>query len=99
MKYSHFSHNGHVLPIEQAVVPLGNIEYSYGFGVYETIRLANDRIYFLEEHCRRLMDSAAIISLEHGFTPEFVKKSVKKLVEKAKPEACNIKVLLVGGKT
>ncbi len=35
MDFKYFSKNGKILPIEQAVIPFSNIEYSYGFGVYE----------------------------------------------------------------
>lgn len=99
MAYTYFSRNGEVLPAAQAVVPLDNIEYSYGFGVYETVRVAKDRCLFLEEHCRRLMGSARIISLQHKFSSEFVAKSAKELIAENKAENCNLKVLLMGGKS
>ncbi len=96
MAYQYFSHNGKVLPIEQAVVPLSSIEYTYGFGVYETIRLQGGTTYFLQEHCERLMESARVIDLEHAFSADFVQKSISELVQKTKAETCNLKVLLVG---
>jgi branched-chain amino acid aminotransferase len=96
MAYSYFSRNGAILPIEQAVVPLGNVEYSYGFGVYETIRVSKGTAYFLEEHCQRLMESAKIISLAHTFSAASVQAGVKELLEKNSAETCNLKVLLIG---
>ncbi|PIZ62754.1 hypothetical protein COY17_02105 [Candidatus Saccharibacteria bacterium CG_4_10_14_0_2_um_filter_52_9] len=99
MAFTHFSHNGAILPIDQAVIPLSSVEYSYGFGVYETIRVSKGKIHFLEEHCQRLMESARILTLQHIFTNEFVADSVKELVKKLAAETCNIKLLLVGGPT
>lgn len=94
-----FSHNGTILSAEQAVIPLSSVEYSYGYGVYETIRVSKGRLYFPDEHTQRLMESAKTIALEHEFSADFVKKSVQELLAKNQAETCNIKVLLIGGAT
>ncbi|HEX5744328.1 MAG TPA: aminotransferase class IV [Candidatus Saccharimonadales bacterium] len=97
MAYKYFSKNGKVLPAEQAVVPLADIEYAYGFGVYETIRLSKGRLLFLGEHCERLMGSARIIGLHHSLSKESVARNVKELVDRNKADNCNVKILLIGG--
>lgn len=99
MIFRHFSRNGNILPVEAAQVPLGNIEYAYGFGVYESIRVSNGVLYFLEEHVGRLMESAHVISLLHPFTQGGVSDAVTKLLEKNEAATCNVKILLIGGKT
>lgn len=86
-------------PIEEAVIPLSNVEYSYGFGVYETIRFTKGRAIFIDDHVDRLLKSARIIEIEHEFDGKFIKSSVKELLEKNQVTACNIKVLLIGGAT
>jgi branched-chain amino acid aminotransferase len=97
MVYRYFSHNGVILPIGQAVVPVDSIEYAYGFGVYETIRVTNGRVDFLAEHSERLLESARIITLDHTFSVPFVEKAVTELVKKVQPGTCNLKLLLIGG--
>lgn len=97
MTYKYFLRNGDVLPVEQAAVPLADIEYAYGFGVYETIRLSKDSLLFLDEHCERLIESARIIGLRHGLSKESVARSVKELVDKNEAANCNVKILLIGG--
>src|SRR6185369_16803459 len=97
MEFKYFSHNGRLLPVSEANVPLSLVEYSYGFGVYENIRYANGVIYFLEDHAERLQESARTRGLEHEFTDEFIKNSVLELVKSADREAYNLKVLLIGG--
>ena len=67
MDFKYFSKNGELLPVEDAVVPLANIEYQYGFGVYETIRVVHGTPYFLKDHLERLQESARLIGLEHSF--------------------------------
>jgi D-alanine transaminase/branched-chain amino acid aminotransferase len=99
MSYKYFSRNGKILPSAEAVVPLSDIQYSYGFGVYETVRVAHGKDYFLQEHCERLVESARIIGLPHTFSHAFVAKSARELTSKNKAESCNLKVLLIGGST
>lgn len=99
MAYQYFSHNGNLLPIEQATIPLSDVEYSYGFGVYETIRVSKGRPLFVAEHAQRLLESARIIGLEHQLSAENLQKSIDDLIEKNAADTCNLKALLIGGKT
>ena len=99
MNFKWFSRNGKILPVAEAVVPLSNIEYSYGFGVYETIRVQNGKPRFLEDHLERLVESAAIINLEHIFTPKGIDVAVRELVAKNAADICNLKILLIGAKS
>ncbi|HWB38650.1 MAG TPA: aminotransferase class IV [Candidatus Saccharimonadales bacterium] len=97
MTYRYFSANGQVLPTDQALVPLDSIAYSYGFGVYETIRVNDGAVYFLPQHLARLMTSANAIDLAHNFNSDFLQKAINDLVEANKAETCNLKILLIGG--
>ncbi len=99
MEFKYFSKNGEVLRIEQAAMPLSNIEYQYGFGVYESVRRANGIVYFLKDHLERLMESARIIGLEHSFSSQSIDSYISELVLKNGAGTCNIKILLVGGRT
>ena len=99
MSFDTFSRNGEILPAEQATIPLANIEYAYGFGVYETIRAVRGTALFLDQHTVRLMTSANVIGLEHAFTAAQVAKWTNALLASIKADACNFKILLVGGRT
>ncbi len=96
MNYYYFSKNGAILPVEQAVVSLGSVEYSYGFGVYETIRVVKNKALFIVDHLQRLNTSAKIIDLQHQFTSQNISKWVYELIDKNEAQACNIKILLIG---
>lgn len=99
MSQQYFSKNGEILPIDQAVVPIDDVAYSYGFGVYETLRVSNGIPYFIDQHAERLMASARAIELDHPFSAEFFINSVHELIEKNQISTGNIKALLVGGNT
>ncbi|HSW96727.1 MAG TPA: aminotransferase class IV [Candidatus Saccharimonadales bacterium] len=97
MTFTHFSKNGQILPREQATVSLFNIEYSYGYGVYETLKVRNGIIYFVEQHLERLEHSAKIIELVHPYTKEDIKIYIQELIQQhGNIDACNIKLLLIG---
>lgn len=96
MNFSYFSKNGEILSIEQAVYPLTSIEFTYGFGVYETIKVRNTFHYFLDQHVNRLFDSADIINLQHQFTEEEIKKYILNFIQSIKEHSYNLKLLLIG---
>jgi branched-chain amino acid aminotransferase len=98
-QFEYFSHNGELLPVDQAVVPLSSIEYLYGFGVYESVRVSKGVIYFLDDHVERLLKSASLIELAHTLTPDSVSQNVKELADKNRITTCNIKIVLIGGPT
>jgi len=97
MDFKYFSKNGEILPAEEAVIPLSNIEYQYGFGVYENIRVNDGVPYFLKDHIERLLESARIIGLEHTFDESSLQKSVNELIKKNRAGTYNLKILLIGG--
>src|SRR5436190_8586337 len=103
MSFPFFSKSGEILPIEQANIPLSNIAYQYGFGVYESLKVRNGILYFVEQHIERLFNSAKEIGLEHGFEREKVRGWVEKIQKQVQYDdekfSCNFKMLLIGGKT
>lgn len=98
MAFSVFSKNGVLLPSAEATVPLSDIAYAYGFGVYESIRVVRGRALFLEDHLKRLLHSAEILKLEHTLDTTTMSAWVDALAKKTEADAFNIKMLLIGGK-
>lgn len=97
MNFSHFSKNGEILPVSEAHVSLFNIEYSYGFGVYETLKVRNGVLYFVDQHLERLAHSAAVIGIPQKFSSAEIKKYIHAFITELKVVSCNIKILLIGG--
>jgi branched-chain amino acid aminotransferase len=99
MTFTHFSKNGEMLSIDQAVVSVRDLHFQYGFGVYEALRVRNSIVYFVNMHVDRLIESARIIGLEHIYSQAQIIDFIKKVSEKNNLESANIKMLLIGGKT
>ncbi|HEX8575113.1 MAG TPA: aminotransferase class IV [Flavobacterium sp.] len=65
-----------------------NRAFLYGDGVFDTLKIVNDTILFLEDHYFRLMASMRIVRMEipMNFTIEFFEKEILNL---AKANVCN----------
>ncbi len=99
MAFDHCLKNGEILMMQQAHVSIGNIEYAYGFGVYETIRVVHGAPVFLKQHLDRLFLSAGIIGLTHALTEGTIHTWIGALIQATKADTCNLKILLIGGRT
>lgn len=78
---------------------VANIEYAYGFGVYETLRVVGGKPRFLADHLARLEKSAQIIGLEHAITLGELQLWIQQLLQAESIDVCNLKILLIGGRT
>ncbi len=92
-----FSLNGKLLPIDQAVISLDNLEFSYGFGVYEIVKVRNKILYFPEKHIERLFHSAKTIKLTVPLSFEAVFSALKEFTNAIAEQSYNIKILCVAG--
>jgi branched-subunit amino acid aminotransferase/4-amino-4-deoxychorismate lyase len=88
--------NGEIIPANQAKVSVLNIEYSYGFGVYETVRVTKGVPYFIAEHIARLLSSAALVDLAHAYSTERIAEYVNILIAATGMDTFNLKMLLIG---
>ena len=61
-----------------------NRAFLYGDGVFETLKVINNKILFLEDHYFRLMSSMRVIRMEipMNFTMEYLEKQILALVNK-----------------
>jgi branched-subunit amino acid aminotransferase/4-amino-4-deoxychorismate lyase len=99
MNGPYFSRNGVLTPVAEATVPLDDLAFAYGFGVYETLKVRHGVVYFADKHEDRLWHSARTIGLEHPYRLGDFEKFVRALVEANAIDDANLKALLIGGPT
>lgn len=73
--------NGRLMPGSEASISVFDHGLLYGDGVFEGIRFYRERAFRLQEHLRRLMDSAAAIRLTVPYTQEALTQAVADIVE------------------
>ena len=75
--------NGQFKPADTAVLQYSNRGFSYGDGVFETIRVINNEVLFWEDHYFRLMSSMRIMRMEipQEFSPEKLEDDIHSLIK------------------
>ncbi|SDI79017.1 D-amino acid aminotransferase [Lutimaribacter saemankumensis] len=68
--------NGRIVPKAQAMVSVYDSGFMLGDGVWEGLRLYNNRWAFIDEHMDRLFEAAKAIDLDIGMTREQVVSAV-----------------------
>ncbi|MBS7232313.1 aminotransferase class IV [Flavobacterium psychroterrae] len=73
--------NGNIVAQEENILTQ-NRAFLYGDGVFETLKIVNNKILFLEDHYFRLMASMRVVRMEipMNFTMEFFEEQVLNLV-------------------
>lgn len=74
--------DGRFVPKEEASVSVYDHGFLYGDGVFEGIRVYGGRVFKLDEHVRRLYDSAKAILLEVPMPPEEMKRVIVETVRR-----------------
>jgi len=70
--------NGSVMANNEAVISVFNRGFNYGDSVFETLKVSNNKILFLEDHYFRLMASMRILRMEipMNFTLEYIEGQI-----------------------
>jgi branched-chain amino acid aminotransferase len=74
--------DGRFVPKEEASVSVYDHGFLYGDGVFEGIRVYGGRVFRLDEHVRRLYESAKSILLEIPIPPEEMKRLILEAVRR-----------------
>jgi len=74
--------NGNIVEQDDNILTQ-NRAFLYGDGVFETLKIVNNKILFLEDHYFRLMASMRVVRMEipMNFTMEFLEEQVLSLVQ------------------
>lgn len=69
--------NGDIVPLKEAKISVFDRVFQYGDGVFEGIRCYDGKVFKLDEHVRRLFDSARAIHIEIPLSHEDMKEAIK----------------------
>ncbi|HEV2914168.1 MAG TPA: branched-chain amino acid transaminase [Pyrinomonadaceae bacterium] len=91
-------HNGEFIKWEDARVHVMSHVLHYGSSVFEGIRCYKTKrgpaVFRLREHMQRLINSAKIYRMEHGWTGEQLSAACVELVRRSKLEQCYLRPII-----
>ena len=89
--------NNQIKPINEAGVPVTDLLVQRGYGIFDFLRVANDKPLFIEDHLDRFFHSASIMRLPIPQTREQIKEIVQELIQKNKMPYSGMRLLIAGG--
>ena len=86
MNNTTYNWNGELIHSDTLKIGLDNRGLNYGDGVFETLKYANGRINFWEDHYFRLMSSMRIMRMEisMSFSAEYLEEQLLQTVQEKK---------------
>ncbi|NEV94334.1 aminotransferase class IV [Psychroflexus sp. YR1-1] len=86
--------NGEIQSVENSSLSLNNRGYTYGDGLFETLRVINSKIMFWESHYFRLMSSMRILRMQipMEFSPEYLEEKIIELIQANDLEKASVRV-------
>ncbi|MBU0927510.1 MAG: aminotransferase class IV [Spirochaetes bacterium] len=88
--------NGKLAAPAEAVFALDDVDATYGYGCYETLKVRGGALFFSEFHEERLLRSAAILGIGHSLRPGDMTKALGLLLRDNGATECNVKVMMIG---
>lgn len=75
-------YNGKYDEIDKMMIPMSDRSHWFGDGVYDATCARNYKIMAIDEHINRFFNSARLVEINLGFTKEYLKNLLNKLVQK-----------------
>ena len=89
--------NGQFLPDAQAVVPINDRGFMYGDGLFETMRVVNERPFRMPQHLERMARGADFLKIQCPFTPKELQQFAKQLIKRNQMRDAILRVALTRG--
>lgn len=89
--------HGEIVPESQAVIPVFDLGFIRGYGVFDFFTVNQGVPVFLNEHLTRFLNSANQVNLVSPFGIKELRKHVLELIARNKMITGTIKVILTGG--
>jgi branched-chain amino acid aminotransferase len=93
--------NGKFLDEKEAKISVYDLGLLRGYAVFDFLRTYNQKPFYLDDHLKRLLNSAKLIGLKHNYNLKFLRKitlqTLKKNIQKGLEY--NIRIILTGGES
>lgn len=88
------NYNGRLLQAQKEIITANNRAFKYADSLFETIKVRDAKICFLEDHYFRLMASMRILRMEipHNFTLAFFEQEIVKTIAELKSPLVRVRI-------
>lgn len=87
--------NGEFLPLSEAKIPVADYGFLYGYGVFETMRSYQGKVFRLERHLARLTESAGKLGIMAR--PDDLKQAVEDTIRKNAVQEARVRLSMTPG--
>ncbi|MCK4863169.1 MAG: aminotransferase class IV [Dehalococcoidales bacterium] len=91
--------NGSLVPRSEARISVFDHGFLYGYGLFETMRAYNGKIFLLERHIKRLLGSAVTIGLGDSLAGIDLNKACLDTLKANKLEDARLRLTVTGGES
>ena len=88
--------NGKIVPADKSLIHPDDLGILRGYGVFDVMKTVNGKIFLLDEHFKRLSDSADYLGVKLPSGKTEIEKAIKKLISKNKIQQASIRIVLTG---
>ena len=89
--------NGQILTSEQTKIHVSDLAFLRGYGIFDFLRVINNKPIFIEDHLDRFENSAKLMGLPIAENRERLKEIVSELIKLNPHEILGVKLILTGG--
>lgn len=89
--------NGSLVTREKAKISVSDHGFLYGYGLFQTMRAYNGKIFLLDRHIRRLHDAAKVIGLEYKIKDIDFEKACNETVTANKLKEARVRLTVTNG--
>ena len=87
------------LPAEKAFVPMKDLGFVRGYGIFDFFRMMDGRAIFLSDHLDRFLSSASKMGIQHSYTKEYLSSLILELASSAHDPCLGVKMIMTGGES
>jgi branched-chain amino acid aminotransferase len=89
--------NGKIIPSEKALISVSDHGFLYGYGLFETMRAYNGKLFLLDRHVKRLHEAAKVIGLEHKIKDIDLVRACNETVAANKLKEARVRLTVTNG--
>jgi branched-chain amino acid aminotransferase len=89
--------NGKFIPREKAYISISDHGFLYGYGLFESMRAYNGKIFLLNRHIKRLHDAAKVIGLESKLKDIDLEKACNETLAANKLKEARVRLTVTNG--